>query len=103
VRYLPEGFICDVAGSAIFPTQDVLHYLVAFLNTNIAFNVLQMMNPTLNFQAGNIAGLPMLKKVFLNAEIEKSTIQCIDISRDDWDAFETSWDFRKHPLWYREV
>ena len=95
-RYLPVGFICDVAGSAIFPQDPYIDYLQGFLNTEICFQLLMLMNPTLNFQAGNIASLPIMEA---NIEEVNSLVQNnISISRTDWDLFETSWDFKRHPL-----
>lgn len=60
--------------------------------------MLMMMNPTLNFQAGNIAGLPLMDRVFQTDKIELLSKENIALSRTDWDAFETSWDFQRHPL-----
>jgi hypothetical protein len=56
------------------------------------------MNPTLNFQKGNIASLPFILD---NTKIEKIvalTCENIAIAKNDWDSFETSWDFIRHPF-----
>ena len=97
-RYLPEGFICDVAGSAIFPVEDINYNLQAFLNSKLTYEILTFTNPTLNFQAGNIASLPINEKIFENKLIPKFVEENIMISKEDWDSFETSWDFITHPL-----
>ena len=69
---------------------------MAFLNSNVAFFYLQMLNPTTTFQVGNIGSLPL---VYEKADIINSTAQvCVALSKCDWDSFETSWDFQTHPL-----
>lgn len=98
VRYLPQGFICDVAGSAIFPNIDIIFVLLALCNTKIAAAVLQMLNPTINMQAGNVAGIPVKTEIFDNQKISQVSEQCIALSKTDWDSYETSWDFQRHPL-----
>ena len=98
VRFLPTGFICDVAGSAIFPDDKYMNAICAFLNSSVVYHILKILNPTINFQAGNIASLPVEKKIFENKELVEITENNIEISKEDWDSFETSWDFKKHPL-----
>lgn len=97
-RYLPQGFICDVAGSAIFPDSKINFVLQAFLNSKLTYNILTFINPTLNFQAGNIASLPINDFIFKNENINNIVEENIKISKEDWDSFETSWDFKGHPL-----
>ena len=95
-RYLPQGFICDVKGSSSYPSDEYREYILAFLNSKVAIYYLQMLNPTTTFQVGNIGSLPFL---FEKADIiTKITGDNISLSQTDWDSFETSWDFKKHPL-----
>lgn len=105
VRYLPQGFICDVAGSAIFPGMERILALTALCNTKIATAVLQMLNPTINMQAGNVAGIPVKTEILSEPKISHVAQQCIALSQTDWDSYETSWDFKRHPLirWSREL
>lgn len=98
VRYLPDGFICDVAGSAIFPEDKDIFQMVALCNSKFASKVLSMLNPTLNMQASNVASIPVAKAIIGNGQIKEKTQENISISKDDWDSFETSWDFKRHPL-----
>ena len=97
-RNLPVGFICDVAGSAIFPEIEIIGSINAFLNSNLAFHMLTILNPTINFQAGNIASLPIDSGILRNSSIEELEEKNVAISKEDWDSFETSWDFKKHPM-----
>lgn len=98
VRYLPEGFICDVAGSAIFSDDLMNKFICGFLNSALANLLLKMLNPTINYQAGNIASLPVLDNSVKNQQITDYVDYNIRLSKSDWDSFETSWDFKKHPL-----
>lgn len=95
-RLLPEGFICDVKGSSMFPSEDLRYYLLAYLNSKLAIMYLQMLNPTTTFQVGNISALPLVvKHRELVTELANANIH---LSQKDWDSFETSWDFLVHPL-----
>ncbi|HHY70215.1 MAG TPA: BREX-1 system adenine-specific DNA-methyltransferase PglX, partial [Thermoanaerobacterales bacterium] len=100
VRYSPKGFIFDVAGSSVFPRKEDIYYLTAFMCSKLAFEFLKMQNPTLNFQVGNIKNLPIVKTndTKIRELIDKLAKQNISISKTDWDSFETSWDFKKHPI-----
>ena len=97
VRYYDYGSIFDVAGSSIF-VDDIskLLYIEAFLNSKVAFYLLKMLNPTLNFQVINIKKLPI---IFNNIDTVYNVIRKLTaLSKKDWDSFETSWDFQRHPL-----
>ena len=57
-----------------------------------------MLAPTLNFMIGQVSALPISESILTNDVIIDSTNDCISISKTDWDSFENSWDFKKHPL-----
>ena len=80
------------------PKQEVLYYLIAFCNTSIAHSILKIIAPTLNFQAGDIARLPLIFDKNKKAVIDNFAQINIYISQTDWDSFETSWDFKQHPM-----
>lgn len=90
----------DNAGSSLFLHNDEdYEMMLAFLNSKLTILLLPMINPTLNYQPGTIASLP-----FARAEQTKSVVkQNIALSKIDWDSFETSWDFAKHPLLRNKV
>ncbi|EDU9161211.1 BREX-1 system adenine-specific DNA-methyltransferase PglX [Salmonella enterica subsp. enterica] len=92
-RYMPQGFIFDVAGMSIFPEKKKMTFLLSILNSNFCIEILEILSPTLNFEAGQIANIPVTNFSMLNDEIVR---KCIDISKNDWDSIETSWNF-KHP------
>ncbi len=96
VRYSPKGFIFDVAGSSMFPGEDI-YYVLGFLSTRLAYDFIQIVNPTLNYQVKDIKSLPLKNKENIKINIQKIVQQNISISRTDWDTFETSWDFKVSP------
>jgi type II restriction/modification system DNA methylase subunit YeeA len=100
VRQSPRGFLFDVGGSSAFPNENSLPMLLGFLGSNVAFLLLKILNPTLNFQAGNIGDLPVLQPELTRqaAEISNAVDMLVAIARFDWDNFETSWDFCDQPL-----
>jgi len=100
VRFYPNGFIFDIAGSSIFPNNDDdIYYITAFLCTNIATLFMQIQNPTLNFQASDVANLPLKRGTILSESTVKLLCEeNVNISKIDWDSFETSWNFTRHPL-----
>ena len=96
VRSIPTGFAFDVAGSTLFTDDRYYEYLLAFLSSSVCNYILKMLNPTMNYQAGNIKSLPV---IFNNQElVQKIGTDCVAISQSDWDSFESSWGFQYHPL-----
>lgn len=98
-RIYPSGFIFDSGANGLFPyqKQDEL-YLAGFLNTKIANDILRIINPTINTGSGTVKSIPIIKRKAQQKNVDELTNQNISISRADWDAFETSWDFQSHPL-----
>lgn len=96
-RAYPQGFVFDIAGSSLFPPQEDRLYRLGFLCSSTAFQFLQILNPTLNCQAGDIARLPILEARD-RAGVEKLVRENITLSKQDWDDFETSWNFQTHPI-----
>ena len=98
-RYYPNGFLWDVAGSpCVIKEQDLLFYVLGFLSTKIANQILKIINPTINCQVVDMQNTPVLidnKKI---PEVKNISINSVEISKSDWDSFETSWDFTEHPL-----
>ena len=97
-RYKPFGHIFDVAGTSIFSNNDNLMYLLGLNNTKVILNILKATSPTLNFEVGQIASIPVIYDIEKNKMISKKVKENIELSKRDWDMFETSWDFKLHPL-----
>ena len=95
VRYLPTGCFFDVAGSTLFSRIDN-KYTLGFLSSCVCFDILRILNPTLNYQAGNIKSLPIIFS--RENEVDSLVDSNINLSKYDWDSYETSWDFQRHPL-----
>ncbi|WP_110928090.1 BREX-1 system adenine-specific DNA-methyltransferase PglX [Bacillus massiliglaciei] len=100
VRYLESGFIFDVTGSMAFPSKEDIYYITAFLCSKISYEFLIMLNPTLHFQTGNIANLPIIftEDSRIKKRIDDLARINIEICKVDWDSYEISWDFKVHPL-----
>ena len=96
-RYRPVGSIFDVAGACMYSESDLLFY-IAFCNSKVAMLILEVLSPTLNYEGSHIAALPVESQQVDNPEIEMKATECVEISKEDWDAFETSCDFKRHPL-----
>ena len=95
IRYLPTGCFFDVAGSTLFSRVDN-KYTLGFLSSCVCFDILKILNPTLNYQAGNIKSLPLI--LSHENEVDPLVDANINLSKFDWDSYETSWDFKRHPL-----
>lgn len=96
VRYSPCGSIFDVAGSSLF--ADEYEYILGFLGSNVAFYFLQLVNPTMNYQIRDIKSLPYIEDKNQKHKIVRLVKECIKISKNDWDNFETSYGFTGNPL-----
>jgi len=101
VRYTPKGFIFNSGCPTAFAgDKELLIYFMALMNTKIIQAMLDIINPTLNFQAGSINSLSSIvtedKDKF--REITSYAENSIEISENDWNAFETSWNFKIHPV-----
>jgi hypothetical protein len=94
-RYVPGGSLFDTGGSFIPFADEVNNKAVlGFLNTRLAQEFLSLLNPTINYGSGTVGKLPWVEPRFDARGID----ELIRISKADWDNFETSWDFRGHPL-----
>ena len=99
VRYVPKGFHFDNKGSMLFfNNKSRMIYTLSFLNTNICTEIKHLLNPTLSFQPGNMGSLPIPKYNIDDKQLELLAIRNISLSKLDWDAHETSWDFKENPL-----
>lgn len=99
VRRMPSNALFDQAGSAIHVKDGrldafTLDDLIAFLNTGYISNISQQISPTISFTTGDIRRYP----IWSNARMRENAIACQAIAREDWDAYETSWDFTSLPL-----
>lgn len=96
VRLMPPGCLFDVAGSSLFVPKENLSFIMGFLSSSVCNEILKLLNPTVNYQAGNIKSLPVV--IDRENEVDDIVCQNIQTSMKDWDSYENSWDFQRHPL-----
>lgn len=97
-RYFPQGFLFDVAGMSVFGSTDQAgRQYLGLLNSVLATEVLKAYAPTLNFQVGDIARLPIPDSIDSTGNDEVIS-ELVDIAKSDWDDREMSWNFRSSPV-----
>ena len=97
-RYKPNGFIFDVAGMSCFASHELLLYLLGLNNTLVVRKLLSTLAPTINFQAGDIANIPVIFDISEEEKINALVTQNIELEQQEWNDFEMSWDFKNNPL-----
>lgn len=98
VRYTPAGMVFNSACPTAFAEDDILMYALGLLNSKIVNVYVTALSPTMNFQAGDIDKVPFILKEKDTKNICELVKDCIKLSKDDYVFFETTWDFRQHPL-----
>lgn len=98
-RYCKGGFMFDVKGSCAFSSLENLQLLIGIFNSKITPVYVAALNPTTTTQVGDLKRIPYIEpseqdKVL----IRKLVMKCVNLSKSEWDSFETSWDFKCHPL-----
>lgn len=95
-RYSEKGFLFDIKGSSGFPSKDTFSYILGLLNSKVLQKFIEILNPSLTTQVGDMSRVPVVVK---NKNlIDNLSEYNVNISQSDWDSFETSWDFKRHPL-----
>ena len=95
MRYVPTGGAFDVAGCSIFCKVHLM-YLLAFTNTKVMQYLMNVLSQTLNYEVGTVKSIPIKWQDIDN--VEETAKENMELSKDDLDSFETSWDFKRHPL-----
>ncbi len=97
-RYFGEGFTFDSAGLGLFPkTNQNVYLTLAFLNSRVAEELIALLNPTLNVTPMVVKKLPFTD-LKIEGKVEPIAQSNIELCKIDWDSYETSWDFKRHPL-----
>ena len=98
-RCFETGFLCDAVGCGLYAnnTKDIL-YIEALLCSSVTDYILNVLNPSISYQPGNIGSIPLCISERERFKIECMTEKCISDSKQDWDSYETSWDFKRHPM-----
>lgn len=99
VRFQRQGIIQGDASPFFYSENESnVKYIMGLLNVSIAREIMKILSPTLNFEVGNISKVPIVFDESVQSDIELLVEDCINISKNEWDSYEISWDFDKHPL-----
>lgn len=98
-RLCGNGFLFDTnKGAMIFEKNLDLEYLLGFLNTKVAQTAIDLLNSTISLQIGDVASIPVIVNTDKFDTVKLLAKKCVSMCKDDWDSFETSWDFTRHPF-----
>ena len=95
-RYVPCGIISNVEGPEIFDLGIVKYDVLGMLNSKVMDSIFMRMSDSIHYLAGELSKFPV--KLANSLEVNEKVQQNIEVSKSDWDSFETSWDFKRHPL-----
>ena len=99
MRYSPMGHLFETKGSVcFFETDENKFYALGLMNTKVVYELLKILSPTVDFHEGPIGRIPVIDAPQNAAKIIDLVKDNISISKTDWDSYETSWDFARHPL-----
>ena len=98
VRLQEEGALFGSGGYCAFAENDILYYILALLNSKVTGAFINYVSPTLNYEVGHIKTIPVVINNEMHETVNALVTTNITLSRQDWDSFETSWDFKEHPL-----
>ena len=94
-RYQGTGYIPNARGPFLYSTD---YTLLGYLNSCVGLYFLNIISPTLTFNVGDVSKIPSQKSFPNAAQVRSLAKECVELSRTDWDSFEISWDFQRHPL-----
>lgn len=100
-RYLPAGFLSNMGGLCMYSQSgqgDSQLALLSFLNSSIVALELEMLNPSTSFPPGTINSIGCGDVDINRGDVKEICSAAISQAMLDWDSFETSWDFKRHPL-----
>ena len=97
-RYTAEGFLFDVKGTSAFSDDLHTYVVVGFLTTRLVNSFLRILNPTIEYQSRDIKNLPFMINAIDLQSAYRIAERCIEYAKEDWNAFETSWEFGNQPL-----
>ncbi|PNV62532.1 restriction endonuclease [Clostridium sp. chh4-2] len=98
-RYYKAGQIFDHKSPGMFVIDDnMMKIYLGLLNSKVTASILNVINPTISTGADTLRKIPIKLDGHRNEAILANVNSCVDISKHDWDSFETSWEFTDHPL-----
>lgn len=97
MRFCDGGFVFDSKGPMCFIDDDINYeYILGVINSKIVDEFLKILAPTIDFSQGAIGRIPII--ISNSKEIKQNVLECINLSKLDWDSYEESWEFKKHPI-----
>ncbi len=96
VRYMPTGVIINVEGPAMFTSNKYKYYLMGCLNSNVSMDIFEKIVSSIHFSASEMGQFPLVEKQ--SEEIDRLVIENIKLAKEEWDSYERSWNFKRHPL-----
>lgn len=97
-RFEPYGSVFDGSAATAFSDEDIIKCLLGLLNSKYVRILSTVLNPTLHFKLNDYNKIPLRSFGLYSNSIDLAVNDCIEISKDDWDSFEASWDFKEHPI-----
>ena len=99
MRVSPRGHLFETKGSVIFFNEpNAKLYVLGLMNSKVVNELLKVLCPTVDFHEGPISKLPVIFDNGAKDRVDSVVDENIRFSKDDWDSFETSWDFQQHPF-----
>jgi len=99
IRYSAPGFIFDIKGPTLFTKKDELLSFISYLNSKVLEHLIQIISPTIDYNSGQLANIPIkTSDNIVSSKIHALSRENIDISKEEWDSRETSWDFKVNQL-----
>ena len=95
-RFVPKGILFGNGGPVSFFFAGNIKYCLGLLNSNVVMSMMAFLAPTLNYGPEQISRIPFISRN--EDKVERLVDECISISKQDWDSFEISWDFKTHPM-----
>ena len=96
-RYSQVGSTAGTTCPIYFPNENK-EYILGLLNTKVIGAMVSFLNPTVSFQAADIDRIPVIINDAYTAQVKSKVLENIEESKNDWDSYEISWDFHRHPL-----
>ena len=98
-RHSSEGFLYDAAGPLCYIKEhDCIGYMLGLMSSSLFVGIMGIVNPTLNFPPNYIEDAPLILSRTHFSAVDELVSSCVESEKNDWDSFETSWDFKRHPL-----
>lgn len=98
MRYVDRGFIFETAGNMMFPKNGSILYCLGFLCGKIPPLFMQCLNPTITTTVGSVSIIPLVYSKSDDSDVTRLSQNAMSLSKEDWDSYETSWDFKRHSM-----